>query len=252
MRWCLNGTSNAITFLMSLHFIDSVCITCDAFVCCRPVQEKKQKPKIRHDEFISPGPTVKNTKKYTKVIIQEKHDILYFQTGVMQMLRTTAAVQRTKARLTTFSSVYLQQFSRKKILTGAHISNTATAWQRLSFRWHSLKMHLCTTMWGTPRDGQDLTDTIFTSWQVHVQYQEKRRESVQGASINHAQRAAVVCMQDNYISSYQRCRNPNATFHSLQKTGKYLNKNLGCKDSTSTAHRDNKLYSQYCEYIQIQ
>lgn len=152
MRWCLNGTSNAITFLMSLHFIDSVCITCDAFVCCRPVQEKKQKPKIRHDEFISPGPTVKNTKKYTKVIIQEKHDILYFQTGVMQMLRTTAAVQRTKARLTTFSSVYLQQFSRKKILPGAHISNTATAWQRLSFRWHSLKMHLCTTMWGTPRD----------------------------------------------------------------------------------------------------
>lgn len=123
-----------------------------------------------------------------------------------------------------------------------------SAWQRLSFRWHSIKMHVCTTMWGTLRDGQDLTDTIFTSWQVHVQYQEKRRESVQGASINHAQRAAVVCMQDNYISSYQRCRNPNATFHSLQKTGNYLN-NLGCKDSTSTAQRDHKLYSQYREDI---
>lgn len=123
-----------------------------------------------------------------------------------------------------------------------------SAWQRLSFRWHSIKMHVCTTMWGTLRDGQDLTDTIFTSWQVRVQYQEKRRESVQGASINHAQRAAVVCMQDNYISSYQRCRNPNATFHSLQKTGNYL-KNLGCKDSTSTARRDNKLYSQYREDV---
>lgn len=146
-----------------------------------------------------------------------------------------------------FPPVYLQQFSRKKILTGAHISNTATAWQRLSFRWHSLKMHVCTTKWGTTRDDQDLTDTIFTSWQVRVQYQEKRQESVQGASINHAQRAAVVCMQDIYISSYQRCRNPNATFHSLQRTGKYLNKNLGCKDSTSTAQRDNKLYSQYRE-----
>lgn len=94
--------------------------------------------------------------------------------------------------------------------------------QLLPFRWRSLKMHVCTTMWGTPRDSQDLTDTIFTSRHVHVQHQEKRRESVQGASINHAPRAAVVCMQDNYILSYQQCRNPNATFHSLQKTGKYI------------------------------
>lgn len=46
------------------------------FVCCRPVQENTDKH-IRHDEFISPGPTVKNTKKYTKVIIEEKHGILY-------------------------------------------------------------------------------------------------------------------------------------------------------------------------------
>lgn len=59
---------------------------------------------IRHDEFISPGPMVKNAKKYTKVIIEEKNSILYFQTSVTQMLRKTAAVQRTKARLTTFSS----------------------------------------------------------------------------------------------------------------------------------------------------
>lgn len=88
---------------MSQRFIDSVCITQDASVCSRPVQERTDKH-IRHDEFISPGPTVKNTKKYTKVIIQEKHGNLFFQTSLMQMLRTTAAVQRTKARLTTFSS----------------------------------------------------------------------------------------------------------------------------------------------------
>lgn len=60
--------------------------------------KKKQQRHIRHDEFISPGPTVKNTKKYTKPIIQEKHGILYFQTGVMQTIRTTTAVQKDKSK----------------------------------------------------------------------------------------------------------------------------------------------------------
>lgn len=113
-------------------------------MCSAGIGRIKNKPThqhIRHDEYISPGPTVKNTKKYTKVIIQEKHSILYFQTRVMKTLRTTAARRiGQKQRLTTFfHPLYLWRISRTETLAGARISNTATSRQRPFHRWCSIK-----------------------------------------------------------------------------------------------------------------
>lgn len=53
--------------------------------------------------------------------MQEKHGILYFQTGVMQMLRTTAAVQRTKA--TFASSLSAAVFKEEDSHWGPHFQH---------------------------------------------------------------------------------------------------------------------------------
>lgn len=215
-------------------------------MCLCRIKKNPTHKHIRHDEYISPGPTVKNTKKYTKVIIQEKHSILYFQTGVMKTLRTTAARRiGQKQRLTTFfHPLCLRRISRTETLAGARITNTAASPQRPFHRWRSLKdAHVRDIVRYTERRPRfDWHHFDLLTGTCTISRKAGRGQSLRGASGNHAQGAAVVCMQDNHVSSYRQCRHPNATFHSLRKTYKYSNKDPGCKDWTST-------WSQCCKDV---
>lgn len=165
-----------------------------------PVQEMHKH--IRHVEFISPAPTSEKY-KHTKIILQDKHSILYSQNCVEQTQSYRCSAKDKKQSLKPFALIYLQQ---------GYCSVRKVFWLRPTLL--TLLLHNKCCLWGTT-NVQDLIDKVLflsslsrappplTATQT---ISRSRGKTHRVHPVRHAQHAAVVCMQGNYVLPYQQYR----------------------------------------------